>query len=340
MWKRRAVYFVGLLLTGFIITGCSVHFTTGLDNKTYAKISGSRVGMDIARLLLAEQKYSYENIFDSVIWDEYISDDTELTAEEYVKSNVQDTIEHIVLIKNEADKLNISIKDEEWKNIEAAAAEYMELYSEDIGDFSKNTVEEFYSWLLLADKVFYSCTESVDTEVSSDEARVINVQYIFFSTSKYDADGNLVTVSLNKKNNTYEKAEEVLIQAQNGSDFLTLARNESDDSKYSLELGQGEYNEDFEREAFLLSSGKLTDIVETEYGYYIIKCISDNVESDIDEQKQKVVFNRRKKAFANYYAELVENAVFEINADYEAIDIKNAESGNGQLFEIYRKYFE
>ena len=71
MLKRRIISSVIVCL--LILTGCSnVRFTTGLNRNQSAKIAGQTVSMDIARLLLAEYKYSYETMFDGAVWEKEI----------------------------------------------------------------------------------------------------------------------------------------------------------------------------------------------------------------------------------------------------------------------------
>lgn len=331
----------GILIAGMflIMSGCAkIRFTTGLTRNQFARIDGQEVSMDTARLLLSEYKLSYELLFDEQVWQK---DMNGITTEDYIKNTVRDTIESIVLAKNMAKELNITITEDENEQIKAAASEYMEGLDENTAqNIDVSVVEEFYESLLLAEKGFYAVTDSVDTKVSTDEARLIYVQYMFFGTMTYDENHKAVSVSDGIKLQKKELADSVLKQLKEGGDFLTLAKEYSDDVQNTLELGQGDYIEEFVDVSFDLESGEISDVVETEYGYYIIKCINYNVESDYEKQCEKVVLARRRDIYTERYLDYANGKTTEYN-DYfwEKTDIEDINRGSGELFEIYKKYF-
>ena len=345
MLKHRKIHIallsLILILATVFVPGCGrIKLTTGLGKDTFAKINGETVDMSTAKLLLSELKYSYEKTFDANVWGEPLEN---VTTEEYVKNSVRDTIEHVICLNRMAKDATVRLSDEDHKMIkEAAALYYSELPAKTIdkGDFDRDTVEEYYTLLRIAEKVFYSVTDDIDTEVSTDEARVINVQYIFFSAMEYDDAGNSVSVSESECKSKKKSAENVLEQIEEGSDFLSLARENSDDSQVVLEFGRGEYLKQFEDAAFALEMGTVSDVVETDIGYYIIKCTNDNVESDYEKRSKEVVFSRRMESFAEKYAEFSQECDGEFNSDFwEKTPMEQLEAGSGRLYEIYEMYF-
>lgn len=345
MLKRRyffkTVLCVILVMTVFSAAGCSrIKFTAGLGNGTFAKINGEKVDMETAMLLLGELKYSYENIFDAGVWSEMLGD---VTAEEYAKNFIRDTVEHVMLLNGMADEAGISLTQDELGRIEEAAALYYSgLSAETIdgGGFDMDTVAEYYTKLRLAQKVFYSVTDDVDTEVSTDEARVISVQYIYISTVEYDEDNNPVSLSEADKRRSEKKAQTLLEQIENGVDFVSLAKENSDDSVYALELGRGEYLKQFEDAAFELEMGKVSGVVETDIGYYIIKCINDNMESDYEKRSREIVLSRRMESFSGQYADALEGLNAEFNRSFwDETPVEQVKSGSGKLYEVYGEYF-
>jgi len=73
------------------------------------------------------------------------------------------------------------------------------------------------------------------------------------------------------------KAENVLGQIKNGSNFADLAKKYSQDSSTSAKGGdigwisKGQMVEEFEKQAFSLKVGEVSNIFKTNYGYFIIK---------------------------------------------------------------------
>lgn len=334
MLKRSlAVVFAVVLL---FLSGCSnVKLTTGLTRKQFAKIDGTTVSMDMAKLVLGEYKYSYEQLFDDQVWQKNFND---MTTEEYIKNKVKDNVENIILAHNLATSLNIELTNDERERIKMASDEYMETLKD--SDVSVDAVREFYQRLLVAEKGFYGITDSVDTRVSTDEARVISVQYIFFSTMCYDEEHNVVSISEIEKQTKKNLANRVHNKLQEDVDFLALAKEYSDDVRNFTQFGRGEYVKEFEEAAFNMDSGDISDVIETEYGYYIIKCINYNIESNFEEQCEKVVLARRRDIYTGQYTEYASNRTVQYNSKFwEDIDMKELSKGSGRLYEIYNKYF-
>ncbi len=86
-----------------------------------------------------------------------------------------------------------------------------------------------------------------------------------------------------------KRAEMVLDLAKRGEDFASLASRYSDDlatAKTGGDLGffsKGSMIEKFEKVAFALNPGEISDLVETEFGYHIIR---------VDEKKDDAVHAR------------------------------------------------
>lgn len=79
-----------------------------------------------------------------------------------------------------------------------------------------------------------------------------------------------------------KKAEEILVRVNKGEDFGKLAEELSDcpsgkQAKGSLgEFGRGQMVPEFEKVAFELEPGKTSGVVETQFGYHIIKTEAHN----------------------------------------------------------------
>lgn len=86
-----------------------------------------------------------------------------------------------------------------------------------------------------------------------------------------------VAPSEEEKQSAFEQAKEVLTKARAGESFESLARNYSQcpSAEAGGDLGffsRGEMVPEFERAAFGLNPGEISDVVETMYGYHIIRC--------------------------------------------------------------------
>lgn len=125
------------------------------------------------------------------------------------------------------------------------------------------------------------------------------------------------------RENTKEKIEFVEKQLENGAEFGDIAREYSDDTATSGDGGdlgfitEGQMVEEFEKTAFLLKAGEVSGIIETQFGYHILK-VFDREEERIqkyDEVKDglSVYLSELKKAekWEEFIMELIDNAEIE-----------------------------
>ena len=92
------------------------------------------------------------------------------------------------------------------------------------------------------------------------------------------------------------KAEEALAKARSGSDFAALAREYSQDPGSAQQggdlgyFGKGKMVPPFDKAAFALKVGAISDLVETDFGYHIIKVTDHRPEgvSPIADVREKI----------------------------------------------------
>lgn len=331
---RTAILLV--LVTLLVLTGCSnIKFAMPLSKNEFAELKGRYFSTGMAEVLLAEQKYSYENFFDKQVWSKYMQG---TTMEEYVKNSVMDTVKSLMCLNHIAEEMDIVLTEDEDARMAEAADNYCNTYENSPEGEYRENVENIYRMIMLAEKAFYAITGDVEEEVSADEARTISVQYIFLSTMEKDEDGNITEVDDAAKNITRRQMEKLLKEIKDGGDFATIALRESEAKEYILELGRGQYNKAFEDAAFSIEMGEVSEVVETDYGYYIIKCINDNIEGNIERRKSEIVLQRRREIFEAYYLEHADNLKVRFNDKFlNGIDMENISTGNGELINTYKQ---
>ncbi len=134
---------------------------------------------------------------------------------------------------------------------------------------------------------------------------MVRVRHILISAPK--------TVSDDEKKKARAKAEEILKRIRDGASFEKLAAEMSDDTGSKNKGGdigffqKGRMVPEFEKAAFSLKKGELSDVIETSFGYHILK-LEDRKEAKI-EPFEKVREKVRKKVLDEFKTAKVEEFV-------------------------------
>lgn len=148
---------------------------------------------------------------------------------------------------------------------------------------------------------------------NKDEFLTVRASHILIQNT--DAEGNPVSDEQKKKNK--EKAEDILKQAKEGVDFAQLAKEYSQDTSSAnggdLDFfSKGQMVEPFEKAAFSLKNGEIyPEVVETDYGYHIIKK-TDEKYQDLDTIKEELVYTLGYEKQNNILDNLIEKYNVEI----------------------------
>jgi len=140
------------------------------------------------------------------------------------------------------------------------------------------------------------------------------------------------------KESKREQAIQVLAQARSGADFSELAKEYSEDVSASSggEVGwltKGHLVPEFERAAFGLKPGELSDVVESRYGFHIIKVekVRLGKAEPLDDVKKKIkqilALEVRQKKYKDWINELKKNSMIQITL-FDNEDVKEKSSGN------------
>ena len=128
---------------------------------------------------------------------------------------------------------------------------------------------------------------------------------------------------------------------EEGEDFLDLASRYSEDSVITYSFGKGETEPAFEEAAFSLETEGISQVIETEAGYHIIKCISTFDREQTDLNKLTIVEERRREVFGQEYDAFVEGLPRQLNAElWDSMELLHEEDiTTADFFDVYARYF-
>ena len=212
---------------------------------------------------------------------------------------------------------------DEEKNCDKATDEYYDsLSSEELSymGVSRSDIEKMYKRYALAEKVYYTLMNSVDEDVSEDEARVMEAEVIYVNN---EADAAAVTSGLSQ-----------------GTSFTALMQQYSKAENVTDTFGRNKYPAQVDKVVFNMENGQISNMITTEDGYYFFRCINkynkelseQNKANVISERKNKLVEDMIKEQQEKYYSHLSESTLENLVVN------KSSEVKSDSFFRILNKY--
>lgn len=257
---------IGTALIGILAisaAGC------GLGNKVpdnaVAVVDGEVVTLEDYNKSFAMIEKSYNEIYGDTIWTQEVQGQT---VKDMVKTQLLDSMVQEQLIIAQVKTTEFEIKDSE---VEDAYAKFMEAVDKDEATkqfYTEKGIDEAFIKKQITSQ-FYK--EEFDTQIKSalekDQAKLDELYKTY--PIQIGASHILVTEEA--------KAKELLKKIQGGDDFAKLAKDNSIDTgsaKNGGSLGlfpRGVMVPEFEQAAFALKVGEVSEVIQSKFGYHIIK---------------------------------------------------------------------
>ncbi len=255
-----------------------------------------------------------------------------------LKRNLVEEMIRLQVIRNEAEKMKISVSNADvdtkynaMKN--AIPKEQFEKLLKDQG-VSESKLKEDIKQQLLIEKVIESVTPGLS--VSDSKAREFYDKNSdkFAHPEQVRASHILIAADRSKmtdkaRADLKDKALAILKRIKAGEDFAKLARENSDDPISKLNGGDlGYFSEkdmvsSFSKAAFSLKPGEVSDVVETQFGYHIIKVTDRRPAGKVpfdqarEQIKAALLQQERGLVFQKWFNDARTKAKVEIAKDYQ-----------------------
>ncbi len=200
---------------------------------------------------------------------------------EMLKTSGSETLDLMIsdeIIRQETEKENISVTDEEIAaeiavyEEEYGAAEQLEAALAENGMTMEDLKEEVQAYVKI-EKLIGPNIEITDEQIEA-----------YFEENKDSLGQSAKVEASHILTETKEEAEEIKAQLADGADFAEVAKEQSTDTVSAENGGQlgtfgaGEMAPEFEEAAFAMEVGGISEPVETEFGFHIIK-VTDKTEA-------------------------------------------------------------
>ena len=99
-------------------------------------------------------------------------------------------------------------------------------------------------------------------------------------------------------------------------------------------------NIEYETATFNLGNNEISQVIETESGYYIIKCINTLNREETETNKSKIIDQQKKKVFNEEYYIFVDSLTKNINNElWETVSLFEKDSlSEVDFFDVYEKF--
>lgn len=346
--KKAAALILSLLLLVPALSGCGrkVVFTKGTGDTAVFTV-GAAQGHDYElRTYLVNLVNQYKEVYGSDVLTKKGNEE----LAEALRQNALSELSRVKALDQMAVKEKIAL--DETKN--AAAAQAARAYYESLGEEEKSFLKvsekqltQMYKDYALAGEVYDSIIGSVDTEVSDDEARTVQIQCITIRTYRINENGKRVEFTDEEKKEAKKKADAIHkeifdgMKNNTGVTFDTYISRYNEEGSGTYTIGRGEYDEAFENAAFAAENGKIGDVVETKDGYRIIKGISAYDQTQTDANKKKIAKRRQEEAFDKAFNAFAKDLDSEVDQQaFEKITIPpDPKIQTKSFFDTYNQYF-
>lgn len=278
------------------VVGVSAVGCTG--NNAVATVDGKEITTKEFEEQLKFSKWITELQYGDDIWGTMKKQDPKY--QETIKNQVMDSLVQSQIFLQYAEKNNIK---PDQKQLEDFKAQNKKMFEDAKAkeSFAKSGLDEkFMDNYAKQAATITGVVKFIEKKSTPDEKKL--KKYYDENSEKIDASHILLVTTDEKTGKTYpdekkaeikKKADEVYEKAKSGEDFAKLAKEYSQDpgskeSGGSLgEFSKGSMVEEFEKVAFSMKEGEISQPVETQFGYHIIK-VNKKIKLDYDKVKAEM----------------------------------------------------
>lgn len=313
MKTRFAALAIAAAMAVSALTGCGSGNLNSDD--VVAEFGDTKIKAGVAEFYARYQQASYEAYYmpyyGDNMWTTEVSDGS--TYEDSVKNNALDTLKTMYVLETHMDEYNVEYTSDDEAAVAEAAQAFVdandgEALSASAGDIEN--VKEVLKLITIQRKMYNAMIEDADTEVSDDEAAQKSMSYAFFSFETTDDSGNKTTLDDDGKVALKETAMNFQTEAANGTKtFEECAEKAGVEAQTAtFDSDTTSPSTDLIKAADVLGEGQVTDVIETDSGYYVAQVTSMLDREATDAKKTSIISERQQTLYNDLCKEWVDDA--------------------------------
>ncbi|MDO4474280.1 MAG: peptidyl-prolyl cis-trans isomerase [Eubacteriales bacterium] len=302
MKKRLAMLALAGAMTMSMLSGCGSKID---DSAVVATVGDEEISVGLANFYARMTQAQYQAYYAGYMGDDMWSGEASegKTYQESVKDSIMEDLENMVLSKMHMEEYDVTLTDEEENAIKKAAKEFDDANTGSDKEKVSGTqeiVEEFLTLTAIRQKVELAVKDSLDVQVTDEEAAQKSMQYVLFANTGVDEEtGSATPLTDEELEQRKEDALKFAEEAKTAGELESLAEG------YGVEVKTATFNvnneasvpEEIVKAADALNEGEITEAVETENGYYIAKVTSLFDEEATKSEKESMIAEKEQEGY-------------------------------------------
>ena len=273
----------------------------------------------------------YQQLYGKTYWEMEDVDSKGRNGASAAKKQVMDSLKQREVLYMEAQKRGYSLTAEEEKTAENNVTDPMKNFTDKQkklegldektlkSEFKKNALAEKFRQILIKESGVDE--EALKATVNKKDYRQYTLQY--YKVSNQETSGEETKeVSAEQKQTNLTNMQALQEKAKTAEDFTKLLDdNDKTGIQYQTEnlikkdLKDSTFlNKKLRKQIMEMDNGQISDIIEGDDGYYLIKMVNNDDSEAYDNQCQSVVNEEETKQFNARYAEFAPNYVTEVQS--------------------------
>lgn len=278
-----------------------------------------------------ESTYDYINqLYGGSYWDMPHSEFTNMTVRDYAKFETLNNVVYEQILHNEAIANGYTLTQEEIDKIDedvratlndqGLSEEFIEKngftteYLTNV--FTVNTLANRYKQDVIDS--FDIDDEAIEAGISYNEYRQYDIEYLYISTQKTnEEDYSQIPLDEEEKDAAYRKISSLRDEALDAEDWSSIIPEGEEELQYreSNFLSKDTYfSEDLMNTMLAMENGDITDVIEEEDGYYVIRMVNNNSPETYNRTVEEAISEKEEELFyEEYNNNIVTKHTFELN---------------------------
>ena len=279
-----------LFLAGCSKSGISLggYQISGLTSEELLCVGDEVCPLPEAMIFVSSQKKMYQDTYGAEIWQVSLGEES---LEDYALEQLKSYLGRLFAASQMAEEMRLSLTEQETVRLSQAVEDYLSHLGEQdqaVVGITRENAEDAFRRYLLADRAYQTVLSAADVEVSEDEARVMEVQQIFFPREG---------LSEEEQTSRKSQAEQAAQAAETANDFMGLADQYDGAEASQLSLKRSDLPSEMEQTVFSLSNGDVSGLLESEDGWRVIRCVNSYDREATAANREQMENQRAQDAF-------------------------------------------